>query len=189
MFNLHNRVPSGFRQRRILVFLFNTISIAEIKVSLNIWDFLYVTVSYSFSNFSTLTAHANISKVPLILAYFMVILIALNLWVVVIVIGLKIWMIKATLWVFFFYMGDTSFTWSSKKQFIFTFSTCDEAEYVVATSCVCHSIWLGKLLKELWIPQEKPNKIYVDNSSVIAVAKNLVFHDRSKHINTRFHFL
>jgi hypothetical protein len=48
-----------FIQRRILVFLFNTISIAEIKVSLNIWDLLYVTVSHSFYNFSTLTAHAN----------------------------------------------------------------------------------------------------------------------------------
>ena len=59
LLNLHNKVPSGFIQRRILVFLFNTISIAEIKVSLNIWDFLYVTVSYSFYNFSTLTAHAN----------------------------------------------------------------------------------------------------------------------------------
>jgi len=59
LLNLHNRVPSGFIQRRILVFLFNTISIAEIKVSLNIWDFLYVTVSHSFYNFSTLTAHAN----------------------------------------------------------------------------------------------------------------------------------
>jgi hypothetical protein len=60
LLNLHNRVPSGFIQRRILVFVFNTISIAEIKVSLNIWDFLYVTVSYSFYNFSTLTAHTNI---------------------------------------------------------------------------------------------------------------------------------
>ena len=59
LLNLHNKVPSGFTQRRILVFLFNTISIAEIKVSLNIWDFLYVTVSYSCSNFSTVTAHAN----------------------------------------------------------------------------------------------------------------------------------
>jgi len=37
--------------------------------------------------------------------------------------------------------------------------------------------------------QEKPTKIYVDNSSVTALAKNLVFHDRSKHIDTRFHYL
>ena len=34
---------------------------------------------------------------------------------------------------FVFFMGDTAFTWMSKKQPIITLSTC-EAEYVVATS-------------------------------------------------------
>ena len=42
---------------------------------------------------------------------------------------------------FVFYMGDTAFTRVSKKQPIVTLSTC-EAEYVVATSCVFHAIWL-----------------------------------------------
>jgi hypothetical protein len=37
--------------------------------------------------------------------------------------------------------------------------------------------------------KKKPTKIYVDNSSVIVLAKNLVFHDRSKHIDTIFHYL
>jgi hypothetical protein len=49
---------------------------------------------------------------------------------------------------FVFYIEDTTFTWSSKKQSIVTLSTC-EAEYVATISCVCHSIWLRKLLKEL----------------------------------------
>jgi hypothetical protein len=39
------------------------------------------------------------------------------------------------------------------------------------------------------MPQEKPTEIYMDNSSVIALAKNPIFHNRSKHINTRFHYL
>jgi hypothetical protein len=39
------------------------------------------------------------------------------------------------------------------------------------------------------MPQEKPIEIYMDNSLVIALANNLVFHDRSKHIDTRFHYL
>lgn len=35
---------------------------------------------------------------------------------------------------FVFFLGDTTFTWSSKKQPIVALSTC-EAEYVDATSC------------------------------------------------------
>ena len=37
--------------------------------------------------------------------------------------------------------------------------------------------------------QMKPIKIQVDNSLVIALAKNPVFHDRSKHIDIQFHYL
>ena len=78
---------------------------------------------------------------------------------------------------FVFCMGDTTFTWSSKqkkKQSIIILSTCED-EYVAITWCVCHSIWLRRLLKELWMPQEKPTKIYMDNSSAIALVKNPVF--------------
>ena len=53
-------------------------------------------------------------------------------------IELEIWMIESTI-DFVFYMGDTIFTWSSKKQSIVTLSTC-EAEYVAITSCVYHFI-------------------------------------------------
>ncbi|KAK2437950.1 hypothetical protein QL285_022782 [Trifolium repens] len=87
-----------------------------------------------------------------------------------------------------FYIGNTAFTWMSKKQPIVTLSTC-EAEYVAATSCVCHAIWLRNLLKELNFPQKEPTKIFVDNKSAIALAKNPVFHDRSKHIDTRYHYI
>jgi hypothetical protein len=76
----------------------------------------------------------------------------------------------------------------SKKQPIVALSTCD-AEYVAATSCVCHAVWLRNLLKELGMSQEEPTKIFVDNKSAIALAKNPVFHYRSKHIDTRYHYI
>jgi transposase-like protein len=44
-------------------------------------------------------------------------------------------------------------------------------------------------LKELEHPQEEPTVIYVDNQSAIKLAKNPVQHGRSKHIDTRYHFL
>ena len=80
---------------------------------------------------------------------------------------------------FVFYMGNTIFTWSLKKQHIVTLSTC-EAKYVGTTTCIYHFIWLRRLLKELRIPQEKPVEIYVDNSAVIiTLANNQVFHDKN----------
>ncbi|KAK6117412.1 hypothetical protein DH2020_048868 [Rehmannia glutinosa] len=67
---------------------------------------------------------------------------------------------------FTFFMGDIAFTWASKKQPIVTLSTC-EAEYVAATSCVSHVVWLRNLLKELSMSQEDPTEIYVNNKSAI----------------------
>jgi hypothetical protein len=32
-------------------------------------------------------------------------------------------------------------------------------------------------------------KLYVDNLSAIALCKNPVFHDRTKHIDTRYHYI
>ncbi|KAG6536230.1 hypothetical protein ZIOFF_001281 [Zingiber officinale] len=87
-----------------------------------------------------------------------------------------------------FYLGNTAFTWSSKKQSIVALSTC-ETEYIVAASCVCHAIWLKRLLQDLKLQQEAPTKIYLDNKSAIALAKNPVHHERSEHIDTRIHFI
>jgi len=39
------------------------------------------------------------------------------------------------------------------------------------------------------MPQKKPMKIYVDNSLVIALTKDSIFHDRSKYNDTWFYYL
>ncbi|KAG6498129.1 hypothetical protein ZIOFF_046038 [Zingiber officinale] len=51
------------------------------------------------------------------------------------------------------------------------------------------SLQIKSLLKELNLSQEDSTKIYVDNKFAIALAKNPVFHERSKHIDTRYHFI
>jgi hypothetical protein len=87
-----------------------------------------------------------------------------------------------------FFMGDTVLTWLSKKQLIVTLSTC-EAEYVAASLCVCHAIWLRNLLSKMELKQLGATVIQVDNKSAIELAKNSVNHERSKHIDIRFHFI
>ncbi|PHT87616.1 hypothetical protein T459_09722 [Capsicum annuum] len=87
-----------------------------------------------------------------------------------------------------FFLGNCVVSWSSKKQIIVTLLTC-EAEYVEATSCTCHVIWLRRLLKELNLPQTTATMICIDNKSAHALFKNSVYHDRSKHIDTRYHFI
>ena len=87
-----------------------------------------------------------------------------------------------------FFMGNTTFTWLSKKQPIVTLSTC-EAEYVAASWCVCHAIRLRNLLSKMELKQQGAAVIQVDNKSTIELAKNLVNHKRIKHIDIRFHFI
>jgi len=89
---------------------------------------------------------------------------------------------------FVFFMGGTAFTWVSKKQPIVTLSTC-EAEYVAASWCVCHAVWLRNLLSKMEMKQAEATRIFVDNKSAIELAKNPVNHERSKHIDVRFHFI
>jgi hypothetical protein len=39
------------------------------------------------------------------------------------------------------------------------------------------------------MPQEDATETFLDNKSTLALAKNPVFHGRSKHIDTRYHFI
>jgi hypothetical protein len=83
-------------------------------------------------------------------------------------------------------MGGTTFTWLSKKQSIVTLSTC-EAEYVAASLGVSYAIWLRRLLREVKCPQLESTEIRVDNKSAIELAKNLIYHERSKYIDYMTH--
>ena len=60
---------------------------------------------------------------------------------------------------------------------------------MAATSCTCHAIWSRRLLKEINLPKIEVTMICVDNKFAQALAKNPVYHDRSKHIGTRYHFI
>ena len=49
-------------------------------------------------------------------------------------------------------------------------------------------MWLRRLLGELTGVEAHPPALMVDNQPAIALAKNPVLHDQSKHIDVKFHF-
>ena len=53
----------------------------------------------------------------------------------------------------------------------------------------CQANWLSILLSDLNLKTEGEMVLLVDNKSPINLAKNPIAHGRSKHIETRFHFL
>ena len=67
-------------------------------------------------------------------------------------------------------------------------SAC-EAEYIAASAASCQGIWIVRFIEELLNKKVSPFKLYVDNVSAISLSKNPSQHGRSKHIDTKFHFI
>eukprot|EP00253_Pinus_taeda_P014542 PITA_14542 len=76
----------------------------------------------------------------------------------------------------------------SKKQKLVALSSA-EAEYMVANTATRETIWLRKLLVSLFRKRMEVTSIFYDNQSCIKLSENPVFHDRSKHIDIRCHFI
>jgi hypothetical protein len=87
-----------------------------------------------------------------------------------------------------FFLGEGTVTWSTQKQRVMTLSSC-EAEYITGTGATCQAVWLHQLLKEMVGVKVSPPRIKMDNMSAIALSKNLILHDRSKHIKILYHFI
>ena len=86
------------------------------------------------------------------------------------------------------FLGSALISWLSLKQKVVALSTC-EAEYVAVATAACQVVWLRRLLGELTGAEAHPPALMVDNQPAIALAKNPVLHDWSKHIDVKFHFL
>ena len=64
-----------------------------------------------------------------------------------------------------------------------------EVEYTTASMVTCEAIWLQKLLVALFRQKVETTVIHCDNQSCIKLSENPVFHERSKHIDIRYHFI
>ena len=87
-----------------------------------------------------------------------------------------------------FFLGDCLVSWQSIKQRVVALSSC-EAEYIATASAATQALWLSRLLGELLGKEVDVVELKVDSKSALALAKNPVFHDRSKHIRIKYHFI
>ena len=62
-----------------------------------------------------------------------------------------------------------------------------EAEYRALAAASCEAQWLSFLLKDLMVDVSQPFPIFCDNLSAMHIATNLVFHERTKHIEMDCH--
>ncbi|GKA46247.1 hypothetical protein Tco_0739130 [Tanacetum coccineum] len=87
-----------------------------------------------------------------------------------------------------FMLGSAAISWSSKKQDTTAISVT-EAEYISATATSCQAVWLRRLMSDLGMKQLKATEVFCDNRSAVMLAKNPVFHNRTKHIDIKHHFI
>jgi transposase InsO family protein len=98
------------------------------------------------------------------------------------------------------FLNGSLISWSSKRQSVVSQSTC-EAEYYAVSAVVSETKWMRQFLEELLDhdhhgQDDESNRGgtitvtgHIDNTSTIAVIKNDVHHNRTKHIDIRHHFI
>lgn len=88
-----------------------------------------------------------------------------------------------------FYLGSALISWSSKAQPT-TATSSTHAEYMAAYSAAAECIWLRSFLSSLdLLSPGCPTTIYCDNQAAIALSKDHMVNPRSKHFESKFHYV
>jgi hypothetical protein len=93
---------------------------------------------------------------------------------------------KSTSGILFF--GKCLVSWQSVKQQVVALSSC-ETKYIAASTASTQALWLVRLLSDLLCRDTGAVELRVDSKSALALIKNPVFHERSKHIRVKYHFI
>lgn len=87
-----------------------------------------------------------------------------------------------------FCLAGAAVSWRAKKQKLVALSTV-EAEYIGYSEAAREGIWLQRLLSEMTGEVPSPISIFCDNQGAIEITKNPKFHERTKHIDIKYHFI
>jgi len=86
-----------------------------------------------------------------------------------------------------FALGNSVISGKATMQPTATLSTT-EAEYMALTEATKEGIWLKGLVSDMGLHQDQAT-VYCDSLSAICLTKDQVHHERTKHIDVRYHFL
>ena len=87
-----------------------------------------------------------------------------------------------------FLLGSSLISWRSKKQSVMARSST-EVEYRALADTTFELLWLRWLLRDLGVSTSFTTPIYCDNRSAIQIARNNVFHERTKYIEIDCHLI
>ncbi|GJY97784.1 uncharacterized mitochondrial protein-like protein [Tanacetum coccineum] len=88
---------------------------------------------------------------------------------------------------FCIFLSDSFISWKSKKQGVLSKSS-NEVEYRAMAVSNIEIVWLRWLLTDMGVCIRHSTPLHCDNRSVIQIAHNSVFHERTKHIEIDCHF-
>lgn len=86
------------------------------------------------------------------------------------------------------FLSSGPISYKSQQQPVVALSTT-ESEYIAAAIAVKELIWLQRFISELKAPIPTGATLKCDNQSAIKLIRNPEFHQRTKHIDIRYHFI
>lgn len=85
-------------------------------------------------------------------------------------------------------LGSNPISWVSKKQTTVSHSST-EAEYRALAATTTKVSWVRQILKELYVFLPRAPLLLCDNQFALLLARNPVFHGRTKHVEIDLHFV
>ncbi len=79
-------------------------------------------------------------------------------------------------------------SWKSQRKKCVSLSTT-ESEYVAAATASKEIVWIRRLLQDFCLQKSTQTTRFCDNESSIKLVKNAEFHQRTAHIDLKFHFI
>ncbi|RVD84023.1 uncharacterized protein DFL_005791 [Arthrobotrys flagrans] len=86
-----------------------------------------------------------------------------------------------------FFLNESLIQWKSKKQTIVTDGTW-HSEYIAASEAAKEALWLKRLLISMKLKISTP-QLYIDNTAAEQLAVNPKSHNRTKHVDVKYHLI